>query len=218
MACILFANANCCSRIIGSATQFINYRFDLQDRGRHLWRIFGQRRKIEKSMRTLFLLRHAKSDWSNAALADFDRPLNDRGLRTAPFMGELMARKNIHPDLIISSPAERAMRTALLVKESSGSNCAINYDERIYDASPQALRTVISQISDGVHSALIVGHNPGMEGIIRYLTGDSEPMPTAALASITLEIKSWRDVTDNCGKLEYIVRPKEEMKRLNQTG
>lgn len=163
-------------------------------------------------MKTLFIMRHAKSSWDHPSLADFDRPLNDRGLRTAPFMGELMANRNIRPDLIISSPAKRATQTAMLIKESAGINSPLNYDERIYEASPLNLRTVLSEISDNIASALLVGHNPGMEGIIRYLTGEIQPMPTAALASITLNVDRWAMINDRCGKLEFIIRPKEEMK------
>lgn len=145
-------------------------------------------------------------------MADFDRPLNHRGLAAAPFMGGVMVRKEIQPDVIISSPANRAMQTAILVKEASGSNSPLQYDERIYEASPQNLRSVASQIPDDFASALLVGHNPGMEGFIHYLTGRLEPMPTAALAVIELDIDSWLDLTNGCGILQAVYRPKDELK------
>ena len=145
-------------------------------------------------------------------MADFDRPLNDRGLAAAPFMGEVMARKEIQPDVVISSPANRAMQTAILVKEASGSNSPLQYDERIYEASQQNLRSVASQIPENFASALLVGHNPGMEGFIHYLTGQLEPMSTAALAVIELDIDSWLDLTDGCGILQAVYRPKDELK------
>jgi phosphohistidine phosphatase len=166
-----------------------------------------------KVMKRLYLLRHAKSSWDDESLADFDRPLNDRGLRAAPFMGELMADRGIRPDLIVSSPAERAKQTALLAKEASGFDVPIKYDERVYEASPQTLRTVVSQIPEESDSALLVGHNPGMEGIVRYLTGELQPMPTAALASIKLSIDKWESVDERVGILEFVIRPKEEMKK-----
>lgn len=169
-------------------------------------------------MKRLFLLRHAKSSWDDPALADFDRPLNGRGLKTAPFMGELMAKRNIHADLIISSPAKRAMETALLVKEASGWNSPIQYDERIYAASPQTLRTVISQMPDSLDSALLVGHNPGMEGIIRYITGSLQIMPTAALAAIELKNPQWKMIDELGGTLVFFIRPKDEMKPADQNG
>ncbi len=164
-------------------------------------------------MKRLYVLRHAKSSWDDASLADFDRPLNDRGRGAAPFMGELMAGRGLRPDLIVSSPAVRAMQTAQLVKEASGFDVPLRYDERIYEASPQTLLAVVSQISEDAASALIVGHNPGMEGIIRFLTGDLQPMPTAALASIKLAIDRWAAAGEGSGTLEFIIRPKEEMKK-----
>jgi phosphohistidine phosphatase len=164
-------------------------------------------------MKRLYLLRHAKSSWEDSSLADFDRPLNDRGLRAAPFMGELMAERGIRPELIVSSPAKRTMETALLIKESAGFDVPVRYDERIYEASPQTLRTVISQLSDEIGSVLLVGHNPGMEGVIRFLSGVPEPMPTAALASIRLNLAHWRLITERAGIAEFVLRPKEEMKK-----
>lgn len=164
-------------------------------------------------MKHLYLLRHAKSSWDDDAIADFDRPLNQRGLTAAPFMGELMARRAMSPELIISSPAKRAMQTAILVQGSSGLHGPMRYDERIYEASIQTLRSVVSQISDAISSVLIVGHNPGMEGIIRYLTGDLIPMPTAALAVITLSVESWAEITADRGVLTEVYRPKDEMIR-----
>lgn len=162
-------------------------------------------------MKALYLLRHAKSSWDDPAMADFDRPLNARGLNAAPFMGELMARNELFPDIIISSPAKRALMTAVLIKESSGSSCRLAYDERIYEASINTLRTVTAEIDDEHSSAMLVGHNPGMEGFIRYLTGGIEPMPTAALAVIELSIDSWSGVNEGTGSLKVIYRPKDEL-------
>ena len=164
-------------------------------------------------MKHLYLLRHAKSSWDEPAVADFDRPLNARGLETAPFMGELMAERAIRPDLIISSPAKRALETALLVKEASGTDSPLRVDERVYEASPLTLRTVISQVSDEISSVLLVGHNPGMEGLVRHLTGEVQTMPTASLAFVTLNIDSWRAADTGTGILNFLLRPKEEMKR-----
>jgi phosphohistidine phosphatase len=162
-------------------------------------------------MKLLFLLRHAKSSWTDASLSDFERPLNERGLNAAPFMGELMARHALSPDVIIASPATRAAQTARLVKEAGGSNAEIRPDERIYEASPNTLRQVLSELSDDLDSAMLVGHNPGMEGLIRYLADRIEPMPTAALAVIKLKIESWSEIRQDCGKTVSVYRPKDEM-------
>ena len=163
-------------------------------------------------MKRLYLLRHAKSSWNDPDLADFDRPLNERGLVAAPFMGRLIASKNYMPDLIISSPARRAIETAELVHESAGpDNAEIKLVERVYESSPQTLLTIIAALDDAAGSALLVGHNPGMEGVIRLLTGRSETMPTAALAVIDLNIEHWNDLRSGCGTLVEVVRPKEHM-------
>jgi phosphohistidine phosphatase len=165
-------------------------------------------------MKTLYVLRHAKSSWDNAKLADFDRPLNDRGEAAAPFMGELMAANGFVPDVIVSSPAVRARETARLAKEAAHVTADIIHDERIYEASPRTLQSVLSSIDDRFDSAMLVGHNPGMEGIVRLLTGRSEEMPTAALAVIDLDIQNWNEVDSGLGSLRRIVRPKKEMKQL----
>lgn len=162
-------------------------------------------------MKLLFILRHAKSSWADTSLSDFERPLNERGLNAAPFMGELMARRSLLPELIISSPAKRASQTATLVKESAGLNSEIRLDDRIYEASPQSLRHVVSEIDDALNSAMLVGHNPGIEGFIRYLTKQLEPMPTAALAVIKLKIDRWSEVEADSGKVVEIIRPKDEL-------
>lgn len=160
------------------------------------------------SMKKLFLLRHAKSSWDDAGLADFDRPLNKRGRRAAPFMGDLMRREVLTPDVVVSSPAVRARETAVAVCEAGKFTAEIKFDERIYEASPERLRQVATELDDKYASAMLVGHNPGMEGFIRYLTGEIETMPTAALAVIDLNIETWSDITANCGSLVVIHRPK----------
>lgn len=162
-------------------------------------------------MKLLFILRHAKSSWTDTSLSDFERPLNERGLNTAPFMGELLARRSYVPDLIVSSPAKRASQTATLIKEAAGFNSEIRFDERIYEASPQTLRQVISELDDSLGTAMLVGHNPGIEGFIRYLTKKIEPMPTAALAVIKLKIDGWSEADADSGKLVEIIRPKDEL-------
>ncbi|PYS98615.1 MAG: phosphohistidine phosphatase [Acidobacteria bacterium] len=163
-------------------------------------------------MKTLYVLRHAKSSWDEAGLSDFDRPLNKRGTTTAPFMGETMASNGFEPDVIVSSPAVRARETSQLVKEAARMTVDIIFDERIYEASARTLQLVASSIDDRFESAMIVGHNPGMEGLIRLLTGKSEEMPTAALAIIDLDIEHWNEIDSGLGELRRIIRPKEEMK------
>ncbi len=163
-------------------------------------------------MRRLLLLRHAKSSWDDSAVADFDRPLNARGHLAAPFMGELIALEGFMPDIIVSSPAKRAVETAELIKENGGLNAEIRFDERIYEATIETLRQVISSVDDSVETVMLVGHNPGFEGILNYLTGNALSLPTAAMAVIELEIDSWTDLKRSRGTLLRLVRPKDEMR------
>lgn len=160
-------------------------------------------------MKTFFLLRHAKSSWDDSYLADFDRPLNARGLETAPFMGEIISKNQFQIDLIVSSPAKRARQTATLVKETASINGEIRYDDRIYEASPHRLLEVISEIDEKVESSMLVGHNPGFEGLVHLLTGETQRMPTAALAVIDLTIERWNEINADCGSLRKLLRPKE---------
>jgi phosphohistidine phosphatase len=147
-------------------------------------------------------------------LDDFDRPLNDRGLKTAPFMGTVMRENGYMPDVIISSPAVRASSTARLVKAAANIASELQFDKRIYEASSQSLNEVAASIDDKYNSAMLVGHNPGIEGFIRYLTGDLESMPTAALAVIELNIESWSQISAETGSVVNVIRPKDELKSL----
>lgn len=160
-------------------------------------------------MKTLYILRHAKSSWDNAGLSDFERPLNERGLRAAPMMGGVMRANNFLPNLILSSPATRAKQTAALVKKSAGIESETEYDERIYEASPARLLEIVAEQNAAVESVLLVGHNPGMEGLVKFLTGNLEPMPTAALAVVDLDIKTWSEINSASGSLRVLIRPKE---------
>jgi phosphohistidine phosphatase len=162
-------------------------------------------------MRTLYLLRHAKSSWDDRAIADFDRPLNDRGRRAAPFMGELIRKRGLVPQAIVSSPALRARETAEAAAAAAGYSGVILFDASVYEASPNDLRKIIAGFDNSWSAAMLVGHNPGMEGIVYYLTGHVEPMPTAALAIIELEIDKWAELDEGMGRLDTVIRPREEM-------
>src|ERR1700682_1700292 len=112
-------------------------------------------------MKTLLLLRHAKSSWKDDAVKDFDRPLNQRGLKAAPSVGRRMRKRKLEPDLVLSSPAERARQTTELVLESGGLETELRYDERIYEATGARLFEIVAQIEDDANIAMLVGHNPG---------------------------------------------------------
>lgn len=160
-------------------------------------------------MKTIHLLRHAKSSWKDPGQADFERPLNGRGREAAPLVGQFMLKQKIRPDLVLSSPAERARQTAALVIQSAKLDAELRFDERIYEASAAQLLEVVSQIDETVGVALLVGHNPGMEDLLRTLTGEHQTMPTAALARINLDVEKWSKVREDTGRLEWLVRAKE---------
>lgn len=160
-------------------------------------------------MKTLLLLRHAKSDWDNTTLPDFERPLNERGRKAAPLMGELMRERKIQPDLILCSPAERTRQTVALVSDAAGFTTAPRFEERIYDAEVARLLEVISEIEETASVVLVVGHNPGMAGLVEHLTGQAASMPTAALARVSLDIENWDEIREHAGRLEWLVKPKE---------
>jgi phosphohistidine phosphatase len=160
-------------------------------------------------MKTLLLLRHAKSSWNDASLKDFDRPLNERGLRAAPLVGRFMREQKISPDLLLCSPARRARETVALVKQAAHWDAPVRFDERIYEAGVEQLIEVISQIEEKVNKALLVGHNPGMEALIFQLTGEEKRVPTAALAQVTLDIEKWGKTHTDCGTLDWLVKPKQ---------
>jgi phosphohistidine phosphatase len=160
-------------------------------------------------VKRLLLLRHAKSSWGDPSLADFERPLNERGLRAAPLVGRFMRKRKLEPDLVLCSPAERARQTAALVVEAAKLSAPLRFDERIYEASPSRLAEVVSQAEEGAGELLLVGHNPGIEGLLELLTGESRSLPTAALARVALAIEKWGRLRGGAGRVELFVRPKD---------
>lgn len=160
-------------------------------------------------MKRLILLRHAKSSWDDPSLNDFERPLNERGRRAAPLVGRFMRKQKVCPDLILCSPAERTRQTVALVAVAAGLDAPVRYDERIYEATAARLAEVVSQAEEGAGEVLLVGHNPGMEELLELLTGEARRMPTAALASIRLDIDRWAKLRERAGRLEWHVKAKE---------
>lgn len=161
-------------------------------------------------MKMLLILRHAKSSWKNAGLADHDRPLNKRGKRDAPRVGRLLRDKNLTPDLILSSTAKRALDTAEAAAESSGYEGEIEPRPELYMADPEACLRALRSVSDDYQCVMVIGHNPGLEELVETLTSAAEAMPTAALAQVELPIKRWRDLNDETeGKLANVWRPRE---------
>lgn len=162
-------------------------------------------------MKTLLLLRHAKSDWSGGE-ADFDRSLNERGRAAATRMGQLLAAEPV--DLILCSPAVRTRQTL----DRLGLSAPVRFEPRIYEAETGALIGLLGETEDAIGRLLLIGHMPAIAGVaLRLASGDSgmefqrlrEGYPTAALAQLTLEIDRWREVEPGCATVERFVRPRE---------
>lgn len=162
-------------------------------------------------MKTLLLLRHAKSSWDNPTLADHDRPLNPRGKASAPIMGALILEHGLTPDLIVTSSAKRARKTAKKVAKACDYRGKIRKERALYLAGPEAYLEAIHAVGEpSPERLMLVGHNPDMEDLVSLLTGRAERMPTAALAVIRLDVPDWRDVRfDEAGELVAVWRPRE---------
>jgi phosphohistidine phosphatase len=165
-------------------------------------------------MKTLLLMRHAKSSWDNAETSDFERPLNEIGLKTAPFMGSIIYQNGLQPELIISSPAKRAKQTAVLIKAVAEISAKIEYRDELYGARPTAFLEVTSGIVNKYDSVLLIGHNPELENFINKLTGENQSMRTASIAVIKLNVGKWSEISVGCGKLELVLRPADLMERV----
>ena len=161
-------------------------------------------------MKTLLILRHAKSSWKNSSLADPDRPLNQRGKRDAPRIGQLLRDEDLTPDLILCSTARRARDTAEALAETSGYEGEIEFRPEFYMGDPEAYLRALRGLSDDYQCVMVVGHNPGLEELVETLSGEAETMPTGALAQVSLPIQRWRQLADETKvKLINVWRPKE---------
>ncbi|HBR98304.1 MAG TPA: hypothetical protein DD979_13150 [Gammaproteobacteria bacterium] len=162
-------------------------------------------------MRTLTIVRHAKSSWDNPEIHDFDRPLNARGQRDAPTMGKHLKTLSFMPDHIVCSPARRALTTATVLCEQIGFDSAgIERDDRVYEASLAQLQTLIEQQDPQHHHVLVCGHNPGLESLCHLVApGSITSLTTCNVVQYTLAIKDWPAFDYDCGTLQYHLRPKD---------
>jgi phosphohistidine phosphatase len=152
---------------------------------------------VAERVKTLHLLRHAKSDWSDDSLPDRDRPLNKRGKRARKRVAEHVA--DWHVDLVVCSPARRARATAKPVVAAL--RCPVRYDEAVYGANAGGLLDVVRALPDDARAVMLIGHNPTMEDFTELLCGDTPAYPTAALGTVELPVDRWADVTPGTGSL-----------------
>jgi phosphohistidine phosphatase len=160
-------------------------------------------------MRTLYLLRHAKSGSKDTSLTDFERPLTGRGRKACGTVARLIRAREIQFDLVLSSTAVRARETIDLVRQLAKLRTEIRFDERIYDASATRLLEIASQIESDRKTVLLVGHSPGLEELLGVLTDRKDRFPTASLAKLKLKISKWSESYQYKSTLEWIVTPKE---------
>jgi phosphohistidine phosphatase len=170
-------------------------------------------------MKTLILLRHAKSSWDGGSAAtDFDRPLSKRGRRAARTIGRELRTQGIAFDRVIASPAARVVETIEDFEEGYGSAIEPSFDRRVYLASPATLLAIIREADDSADKLLLVGHNPGLEALAMLLTRDrgdglrqemAVKYPTATVAEIRLGIGHWRETEPGTGELARFIRPRD---------
>lgn len=169
-------------------------------------------------MKSVTLLRHAKSSWAEPGMDDFDRPLNARGRDAARALGRELRRLEVDFEAVVTSSAARARETLKLAGEGRDKPFAAREDERAYLATVATLLRIVGETDDAADRLLLVGHNPGFELLAAALTeGDDSPeraamagkYPTGALAEIAFEVDHWRDVAPGKGRLVRFIRPRE---------
>jgi phosphohistidine phosphatase len=168
-------------------------------------------------MKSLTLLRHAKSGWDDPVTRDFDRPLNPRGRRAARTVGAEMKAQGLAFDLVLASPARRVIETLDEVAAGYGA-LAREYDERLYLASAVTLLDIVRHAPNGVGRLLLVGHNPGMEELaLRLARRDGDRLrgeveinyPPGTVAEIELPVDRWPEVKEGIGRILRFIRPRD---------
>lgn len=165
---------------------------------------------MASKLRELMLLRHAKSDWKHSNVLDMDRPLSDKGKKNALKMGKWLRSQNLMPDLILASPAQRAQQTLRRICSECPAN-KVTVDE-LYLAELDTLQKILAEAPEAMR-VMIIGHNPGLEYLYRFLHNEPEEdaihlFPTASLAHFILP-QDWHNLEQGDGKLVRFIRPKD---------
>lgn len=169
-------------------------------------------------MKRLALLRHAKSSWDDPTLDDFNRPLNERGWKSARRMGRELTHRNIRFDLVLASAAARVRETIDGLQEHYEFTAPIRFEQQIYAASTDTLLSLVRALPESTEAPLIVGHNPGLERLLAELTHDDAAgrrqrimgkYPTGAFAAIELAAETWSGVTPGSGEIVELILPKD---------
>ena len=161
-------------------------------------------------MKELILIRHAKSSWSNPLLEDFERPLNKRGAKNAPFMAKILKQKELNPDLIISSPSKRTKDTLDFFIKEFDYKREIIFEESIYEAPYINILKVIKNIDDKHKTIFLFGHNPGFNDLTDFLLGRFEDnIPTCGVLKINFDTNYWKNISKDNSKLIFFNFPKK---------
>ncbi len=163
-------------------------------------------------MKTLYLLRHAKSSWKNPELLDFERPLNRRGKKDAPAMGKFLKSQKIEIEMLVCSPAKRTRKTAKKVaKEIAYPKQQILYKKEIYEANVADLFGIVQETPNEISSLMLVGHNPSLNDFANLLLSENpiENIPTAGIVAISFAVNSWQEIEENTGKLLFFEYPQK---------
>jgi phosphohistidine phosphatase len=161
-------------------------------------------------MKTLLILRHAKSSWKDSDLDDYERPLNKRGKKDAPKMGRLLRDQELLPDFIVASSARRCRKTAEHIIQHSGFRGETRFCAELYETNAEALREFLTTLDNGLSRVLLIAHNPGLEELLETLAGEYMPLSTSALVHVELPIDSWSALrNDTRGNVLNIWQPRE---------
>ncbi len=162
-------------------------------------------------MKSVIFVRHAKSSWDNPDLSDFDRPLNKRGLKDAPFMAQVLAQMNIKPDKIISSPAIRALTTARHFAEKLDYPINdISTHNDIYEKGANAIINIITNLDNNLNCIMLFGHNPDLHHLVTYLSDLTiDNLPTCGIVCIDFNVASWSDIKNSKGVIRFFEYPKK---------
>lgn len=165
-------------------------------------------------MKTLYIIRHAKSSWDGSAVDDLDRPLNERGKLDAPRMGKRLKEKDIHPDIMLSSPAKRALSTGRrIAKILKYPKEAIATDRRLYHADEETILSVVQELKDKFNNVILFSHNPGLTDFVNTLINgefDIDNVPTCGVVAFQFDVDSWKDITWGKGKMLFFDYPKSK--------
>lgn len=161
-------------------------------------------------MKTLLLMRHAKSDWNQPGLSDHDRPLNDRGRRAAPLMAQKLCASGLQVDIILASSAVRVQETVELLQQHWSPRVEVLTRPTLYLASPQQIMAEVQCLHDSWCSALVVAHNPGLAALVSHLANQELEMPTAAVAVFQFNVDQWSNILMvGAPKLVSLWKPRE---------